>query len=115
MSALELVRLCRAGLTPMEGIVAGTAGAAAACGLAAHVGCARPGMVADLIVVDGDPLAAPEQLLEADRIWLVLQDGRPVAGAALEVTLPGLPPLDPSEPPPDPVPALAGRPLTPPR
>jgi imidazolonepropionase-like amidohydrolase len=115
MSALELVRLCRAGLTPMEGIVAGTAGAAAACGLAAHVGCACRGRVADMIVVDGDPLAAPERLLDADRIWLVLQAGRPVAGAALEAKLPGLPPRDPSEPPSDPVPALAGRPLSPPR
>jgi imidazolonepropionase-like amidohydrolase len=109
MSALELVRMCRAGLTPMEGIVAGTAGAAAACGLAAHVGSVAPGMAADLIVVDGDPLAEPEVLLDEGRIWLVIQNGRPVAGAALEARLPG---LDDSGVAADPVPALAGRPIS---
>jgi imidazolonepropionase-like amidohydrolase len=113
MSALELVRLCRAGLTPMEGIAAGTAGAATACGLAAHVGIVAPGMVADLIVVDGDPLADPEVLLDEARIWLVIQSGRPVAGAALEARLAGLG-IDEPGIAADPVPALAGRPMSPP-
>jgi imidazolonepropionase-like amidohydrolase len=113
MSALELVRLCRAGLTPMEGLVAGTTGAAAACGLPAHVGAVAPGMAADLIVVDGDPLAEPEVLLDESRIWLVIQSGRPTAGAALEARLPGLPIEEPGVAR-DPVPALAGRPVSPP-
>jgi imidazolonepropionase-like amidohydrolase len=113
MSALELVRLCRAGLTPMEGLVAGTTGAAAACGLAAHVGAVAPGMAADMIVVDGDPLAEPEVLLDEARIWLVIQSGRPTAGAALEARLPGLPIEEPGVAG-DPVPALAGRPVSPP-
>jgi imidazolonepropionase-like amidohydrolase len=112
-SALELVRMCRAGLTPMEGIVAGTAGAAAACGIAAHVGRVAPGLAADLIVVEGDPLAEPEVLLDEARIWLVIQSGRPVAGAALEARPPGLP-VDEPGPAPEPVPALAGRPMSPP-
>ena len=110
-SALELVRMCRAGLTPMEGIVAGTLGAATACGIAGHVGTVAPGQAADLIVIDGDPLTEPEQLLDEDRIWLVIQSGRPVAGAALEAKLEGLPALD-GRVPRDPVPALAGRPLS---
>jgi imidazolonepropionase-like amidohydrolase len=110
-SALELVRMCRAGLTPMEGIVAGTVGAATACGVAEHVGSVAPGQAADLIVIDGDPLADPEQLLDEDRIWLVVQSGRPVAGAALEAKPDGLPAPDQRQPP-DPVPALAGRPLS---
>ena len=113
-SALELVRLTRAGLTAMEGITAATDGSAAACGLADHIGRIAPGQAADLIVIDGDPLAAPEHLLEQERVWLVIQAGRPVAGAALEATLPGLRAPDPGDPPPDPVPALAGRPLSPP-
>ena len=108
-SALELVRLCRAGLTPMEGIVAGTAGSAAACGIDEHVGAVAPGRAADLVVVDGDPLDDPELLLDEQRIWLVVQSGRPVAGTALETELGG---LVPSGPIPDPVPALAGRPLS---
>lgn len=114
-SALELVRLCRAGLTPMEGIVAATAGSAAACGLAGHVGSLVPGMAADLVVVDGDPLADPELLRDERRIWLVVQSGRAVAGAAMETELARLRPAEPGEEPPeDPVPALAGRPLSPP-
>jgi hypothetical protein len=32
----------------------------------------------------GDPLEEPESLRRRDRIWLVLQLGEPVAGAALE-------------------------------
>lgn len=108
-SALELVRLCHAGLTPMEGIVAGTATGAMACGIAADVGRVAPGQVADLIVVDGDPLADSELLLDEDRIWLVLQSGRPVAGTALETELARLPGPAPGT---DPVPALAGRPIS---
>jgi imidazolonepropionase-like amidohydrolase len=110
-SALELVRLCRAGLTPMESIVAGTATGAMACGIGAHVGRVALGQVADLIVVDGDPLADPELLLDEARIWLVIQSGRPVAGAALEARLPGLRVHEPGLTT-DPVPALAGRPMS---
>jgi imidazolonepropionase-like amidohydrolase len=107
-SALELVRLCHAGLTPMDGIVAGTATGAVACGIAADVGRVAPGQVADLIVIDGDPLADPELLLDEHRIWLVIQSGRAVAGAALETELARLPGPAPGT---DPVPALAGRPI----
>ena len=107
-SALELVRLCRAGLTPMEGIIAGTAAGAYACGLADRVGSIAPGQAADLIVVDGDPLAEPEHLLDEQRIWLVIQSGRPVAGAALDTDLSRLGAGTTAA---DPVPALAGRPI----
>jgi imidazolonepropionase-like amidohydrolase len=107
-SALEMVRMCRAGLTSMEGITAATAGGAAACGLGDHVGSVTPGKAADLVVVDGDPLAEPELLLDEQRVWLVIQSGRPVAGAALETELAELRPTGPSA---DPVPALAGRPI----
>ena len=108
-SALELVRLCRAGLTPMEGIVAGTSASATACALQDHVGSVVAGKTADLIVIDGDPLSDPELLLDEERIWLVVQAGRPVAGAALETELASLRPAGPIG---DPVPALAGRPLS---
>ena len=107
-SALELVRLCRAGLTPMEGIIAGTAAGAYACGLADRLGSIAPGQAADLIVVDGDPLAEPEHLLDEQRIWLVIQSGRPVAGAALDTDLSRLGAGMTAA---DPVPALAGRPI----
>ncbi len=86
-SALELVRLHNAGLTALEAIAAGTAIAAAACGLEAELGSVEAGKVADLLVVDGDPVGDPRILLDRSRIWLVVQAGRPVTGAALDPTL----------------------------
>ncbi len=68
------------GLTPMEGIVAATSGAAAAVGLA-DVGRVEPGAVADLLILDGDPLSEPAVLLDAERIRLVIQGGEILATA----------------------------------
>jgi imidazolonepropionase-like amidohydrolase len=61
----------------MEGIVAATSNAAKAIGLG-DVGAIFPGAVADLLVLDGDPLSEPAILLDADRISLVLQGGATV-------------------------------------
>jgi imidazolonepropionase-like amidohydrolase len=83
-NAIEIVRMVRHGLTAREALIAATATAAAALGLAEHVGMVEPGRLADLVVVDGDPLADVELLLRRERIWLVVQLGEPVAGAALE-------------------------------
>jgi imidazolonepropionase-like amidohydrolase len=44
----------------------------------------QEGKLADLLIVDGDPLSEPELLGDDSRIWLVLQLGVPVAGQALE-------------------------------
>jgi imidazolonepropionase-like amidohydrolase len=79
-NALELVRMVEGGLTPMQGLVAAMSGAATACGLDGEVGAIAPGAAADLLIVDGDPLANPSVLLDGDRIRLVLQAGSPVAG-----------------------------------
>jgi imidazolonepropionase-like amidohydrolase len=83
----ELLRMVEAGLSAHEALVAATSGSAYALGLTAHVGTVELGKLADLIVVDGDPLARPEVLCERERIWLVLRLGEPVSGTALE---PGL-------------------------
>jgi imidazolonepropionase-like amidohydrolase len=82
-NAGELVRLVEAGLTPGEAVVAGTAGAAAACALE-DVGRVAPGQLADLLVVDGDPLADIGVLADDAKRWMVLLAGRPVAGRALD-------------------------------
>ena len=55
-NARELVRMVEAGLTPMEGIVAGTSLAARACRLDGEIGTVEPGKAADLLVLDGNPL-----------------------------------------------------------
>jgi imidazolonepropionase-like amidohydrolase len=83
-SARELERLVHHGLPANEALVAATANAAAALGLGDELGTVQPGRIADLVVVDGDPLADPGVLRRRERIWLVVQLGEPVAGAALE-------------------------------
>jgi imidazolonepropionase-like amidohydrolase len=82
--ALELRRMMAHGMTPAQALSAATAGAAYALGIADHVGTVGAGKVADLVVFDGDPLADPALLSRRDAVWLVLQAGAPVAGAALD-------------------------------
>ncbi len=80
---LEIQRMIHHGLTPAETLAAATRAAAEALGLGEHIGTVTAGKLADLIVVDGDPLAEPHLLGDPDRIWLVLQLGTPVAGRLL--------------------------------
>jgi imidazolonepropionase-like amidohydrolase len=80
---LEIQRMIYHGLTPAESLVAATRTAADALGLDEHIGTVAEGKLADLIVVDGDPLAEPHLLADPGRIWLVLQLGVPVAGQLL--------------------------------
>lgn len=56
-SGVELQMLVACGYTPMEAIVAATGRAAEALKLDHLVGRVQPGLLADLLVVDGDPLA----------------------------------------------------------
>jgi hypothetical protein len=44
-----------------------------------------PGRLADLLVVDGDPIEEPALLLDRERIWLVLQLGRAGGGRSARV------------------------------
>jgi len=81
---IEIVRMVHHGLTAPEALVASTATAARALGLGDQVGTVEPGRLADLVVVDGDPLKRIGVLRDRERIWLVLQLGEAVAGAALE-------------------------------
>ncbi|MGZ4311100.1 MAG: amidohydrolase family protein, partial [Solirubrobacteraceae bacterium] len=81
-TALELVRMVHHGLSATEALRAATAIAAEAIGLQDHIGTVQAGKLADLAVVDGDVLAVPELLLDPGRIWLVLQLGEVVGGAA---------------------------------
>jgi imidazolonepropionase-like amidohydrolase len=83
-TGLEIRRMIRHGLTACEALMAATSTAAQALGLAEHIGTVEEGKLADLLIVDGDPLAEPDLLSSTSRIWLVLQLGVPVAGQALE-------------------------------
>ena len=82
-TGLEIERMVHHGLTPAQALAAATGTAAAALGLAEHVGTVAAGKLADLIAVDGDPLAEPALLSDPGRIWLVWQQGVPVAGQNL--------------------------------
>ena len=71
--ALGLQLLHRAGLTPMELVVSATSLAAKAIGMEDKVGTVKPGMLADLVYVDGDPLADVAVL---DRVRSVVLNGQ---------------------------------------
>jgi imidazolonepropionase-like amidohydrolase len=70
----EIRNLHEAGLTPMEAIQAATLRAAQMQGAEAELGTVSEGKLADLIVVDGDPLQDLSLLQHA--IVVVISDGR---------------------------------------
>jgi imidazolonepropionase-like amidohydrolase len=86
-NAIELARMVDGGLSPLEGVCAATRGSAAALGLSSEVGTVTPGAAADLIVVDGDPLADVRMLCDPERIWMVVEGGNVVAGDPRAATL----------------------------
>ena len=52
----EVAELVRVGMTPMDAIMAATSVAARCLGIDSRTGSARPGLEADLLVIDRDPL-----------------------------------------------------------
>lgn len=76
--------MVEAGMRPADALVAATSTASYALGLDDLIGTVEPGKLADLIVVDGDPLDDVSVLIDESRIHLVFQSGEPVAGTALE-------------------------------
>jgi imidazolonepropionase-like amidohydrolase len=79
---VELCLMREAGLTAMDAIVAGTGGAARTIGVEDRVGTVRAGLRADLLVVDGDPLADLDVLR---RPRMVMQRGQVRVGQEVRV------------------------------
>jgi len=73
-NAHEFVLLTRAGLTPIEAIRAATVNAADHLGLAGEIGTLAPGRAADLVAVQGDPLADVAVL---EKVAFVMKAGVP--------------------------------------
>ena len=71
--ALELEKMVEFGLPPMLALVAATSNAAELLRIRDSVGTVEPGKLADLILVDGDPL---QDMSVVRRPTLVMQDGR---------------------------------------
>ena len=70
---LEIEQLAEAGLGPAGAIRAATLTAAEALGLEGRLGVISPGALADLVILDGDPL---EDIRNLRRVRAVLSNGR---------------------------------------
>jgi imidazolonepropionase-like amidohydrolase len=81
-NALELELLTQNGLSTAEAIMATTCVAAEAIGIAEHTGTLEAGKWADIILVQGDPLADIRVLQQAERVICVLKAGQIVKAMA---------------------------------
>lgn len=76
MCALEMELLIdNCNFTPMQAIVAATKNGAQACFIGDQTGTIETGKSADIIIVDGDPLADIKILQDVHKIKLVMLDG----------------------------------------
>ncbi len=75
-NAEELLLMVEAGMTPMQAIVASTKTASECVHMERNVGTLEPGKLADLLLVDGDPIDDIAILGDKGRIALIMQGGR---------------------------------------
>jgi imidazolonepropionase-like amidohydrolase len=78
-NGLEIYWMQQAGMAAMDAIVAATGNAARALGWGTWMGTLEAGKVADLIVVDADPLQDLRVLADKSHLGLVMKDGKIVA------------------------------------
>lgn len=69
----EIIELVGIGMTPLEAIQAATSKCAEVLGISKRTGSVRPGMEADLIVLDANPL---EDIKTVKNVVLVVNDGQ---------------------------------------
>jgi imidazolonepropionase-like amidohydrolase len=70
---VEMELMVKAGLTPMQALVASTGNAATVMKIDAEVGTLQPGKRADLVVLNADPLADIKNTRTIESVWI---DGR---------------------------------------
>ena len=76
-NAIELELRVEAGMSPMDAIVSATKNSAECAGIQDITGIIEEGKMADIIVIDGDPLKNINILREKDRLHLVMKEGQP--------------------------------------
>lgn len=79
-NAAELEELVKGGFTPLEAIRSATSVAAELLGLGGEIGTLEVGKVADVVVVDGDPVGDIGVLQREEAIAAVVKGGRVVMG-----------------------------------
>jgi len=72
----ELGLMVQSGMTPLQAIVASTKIAAECMRWDDRLGTLEPGKLADVVVVDGDPVADIRILEQRERIAVVIKDGK---------------------------------------
>ncbi len=75
-NAEELEHYVACGMTPMQAIVSATKVASECVHIQKDAGTLEAGKYADLLIIDGDPLADIKVLQDKDRIALIVQGGR---------------------------------------
>lgn len=78
---VEMEMMVKAGMTPMQTLVAATSGAARAMKLDDRVGTIAPGKWADLVVLTANPLTDIRNTRQIDSVWIA---GRPLAASATQ-------------------------------
>ncbi len=78
-NGIEVHWMSQAGMKPMDALVAATLNAARALGWEARVGSIEDGKLADLLVLDADPLEDLKRLADKRQIRAVFLDGKLVA------------------------------------
>jgi imidazolonepropionase-like amidohydrolase len=77
MPITEIELMCEAGMTPMQIIIAATRNAARVCNLDHELGTLEPGKIADVLVVNGDPL---QDIRAFTQVRLVIRNGTVIRG-----------------------------------
>ena len=88
-NAEEIELMVRYGMSEMDALVATTKHAADALGLADDLGTLTVGKYADLVLVDGDPLADVSILQDRARLLVVMKEGRVMVDRRSAVEKPG--------------------------